>query len=44
LIGHPEATLVIPNDGRDLAKLVEEVSPDRTLPVVLEIAIAPKRR
>ena len=37
-VGHPEASLVVPNDGRERAELVEEVAPHRTLPVVLEVA------
>ena len=37
-IGHPEAALVVADDRRDLAELIEEVPPDRALPVVLEVA------
>jgi len=37
-IGHPEAALVVADDGSELAELVEEVAPDRALPVLLEVA------
>ena len=42
-VGHPEAALVVADDRRDLAEVVEEVAPDRALPVVLEVA-EPARR
>src|SRR4029079_775140 len=37
-IGHAETPLVVSYHGGDLAELVEEVPPDRTLPIVLEMA------
>ncbi len=37
-IGHPETALVITDDRGDVAELVEEMSPHRALPVVLEVA------
>src|SRR5206468_4345005 len=37
-VGHPEAALVVADDGRDLTELIEEVAPDGALPVVLEVA------
>ena len=42
-VGQPEASLVVSDDRRERPELVEEVAPDRALPVVLEVA-EPARR
>ena len=37
-VGHPEAPLVVAEHRRHRPEVLEEVPPDRALPVVLEVA------
>src|SRR5206468_10753879 len=37
-VGHAEAALVIANEGRERAQVLEEMAPDRAAPIVLEVA------
>jgi hypothetical protein len=37
-VGQPVPAFVVADDGGDLAQVVEEMTPDRTLPVVLQMA------
>ena len=37
-VGHPETSLVVADDRREATQVIEEMAPDRALPVVLQMA------